>query len=781
MPSPTFADRGAIKHALILSMLAVLALLTFGARSAEAVAIPSITSLTAPVTQDPEDANHLTVNWTLEQDGTNPGGTWLNVFAVKAWNSDCSGGWPASPQYEASSQYYVSPMSSSQSTEFNIGANPHMPLCVGARGIAQNEVVTATYFDWGRVQWAIDNDESGTSANSVWLGVDVNPRGLPTSYYLSYFKRPGSEQCSTADTSGLTVTDTAVETIESNLYDDQTIYPTAEGLDAETEYCVALRIGSSAGTDSDYFWGYTTGSPVPSIDSESYEGRLGQINFSVAVTPNAQLSDTSLNFQYFVKQGGACTLVPGEEEYYNLPSFSPNRGTETAQVTGSISGLDPRKDYCVRAFAINGGGGTTPGAFETVRTVFKQKATVSHSYLGPPNLPGGEVGYSVAFDDNGAFEDTGDANTVTLRHYKNAATCDAAGATPDRLVYTSTSNQFEGGVNSYDYDLSPGTRQTPNCIWVRVDSPWGDDYDRDVYVPFKAGIKPVIVDVTASSTANSIALGAGIDPGEFSTSVSVFWGPLGGAAQCSAATINVDSVASITSDFATTQGVEKTIGGLDDYTDYCFLFMAGNVLGQGYSTWQMVRTADATAPAKVTGLASSAVTQSSATLTWAEPADNAGVTGYNIYKEGILLATKSSSSIDTSGLCGKTDHFRVSATDAAGNEGATSDELSLTYAACDVPPPPRTCFASVNKQTATIKSGKKKFKVSVSGKVSSDGQSIKLTAAGGKGAKVSFRVGARTTRTNSITITENPALATVTFKVAGKSRTLKVKLSRSTC
>src|SRR5689334_22000599 len=212
-----------MKRALPLILAIASAVVLFAVPSAGAVAIPTLTSLTHSVTQDPDNGRHLTIHYAYEQTGVNPGGTWTSFFAVKAWNSDCSGPWPASVQWESSDLRYLSPASGSGDVELTLGPYPYRPLCVGVRAIANNELLSATYMDFGVMTYELDEDVTSTPT-SISLPIHTNPNGLPTSYHLSYFKYPGSGNCMDYE-NDTEATDTPTETITQELYEDRTVYP----------------------------------------------------------------------------------------------------------------------------------------------------------------------------------------------------------------------------------------------------------------------------------------------------------------------------------------------------------------------------------------------------------------------------------------------------------------------------------------------------------------------------------------------------------------------------
>lgn len=88
---------------------------------------------------------------------------------------------------------------------------------------------------------------------------------------------------------------------------------------------------------------------------------------------------------------------------------------------------------------------------------------------------------------------------------------------------------------------------------------------------------------------------------------------------------------------------------------------------------------DTQAPTAATGLNVSGTTSNSISLAWNASTDNVGVTGYNVYMNGILQTTASSTSTTISGLAPSTTYsFYVVAKDAAGNLSSNSSTVSGT-------------------------------------------------------------------------------------------------------
>ncbi|MCF6131274.1 reprolysin-like metallopeptidase [Flavobacterium wongokense] len=87
---------------------------------------------------------------------------------------------------------------------------------------------------------------------------------------------------------------------------------------------------------------------------------------------------------------------------------------------------------------------------------------------------------------------------------------------------------------------------------------------------------------------------------------------------------------------------------------------------------------DTVAPTAPT-LSASGTTQTSTNLSWSGATDNVGVTGYDVYKDGVLLGSTASTTYAVSGLTNSTTYvFTVKAKDAAGNVSVASNALSVT-------------------------------------------------------------------------------------------------------
>ncbi|WP_459212661.1 endonuclease [Aquimarina rhabdastrellae] len=93
-------------------------------------------------------------------------------------------------------------------------------------------------------------------------------------------------------------------------------------------------------------------------------------------------------------------------------------------------------------------------------------------------------------------------------------------------------------------------------------------------------------------------------------------------------------------------------------------------------------TADTEAPSVPTGLTVTGTTATTANLSWTAATDNVGVTEYDIYVDGTLNTSVSTTTASVSGLSPETTYtFTVAAKDAAGNTSAQSTAANGTTTA----------------------------------------------------------------------------------------------------
>jgi chitodextrinase len=114
---------------------------------------------------------------------------------------------------------------------------------------------------------------------------------------------------------------------------------------------------------------------------------------------------------------------------------------------------------------------------------------------------------------------------------------------------------------------------------------------------------------------------------------------------------------------------------------------------------------DTVTPSTPSGLGTSSVSQTSATLSWTASTDNVGVAGYTLYLNGARAGTSTATSYAFGGLaCGTSYTLGVDAADAAGNHSAVAS-TPVTTSGCsstaDTTPPAKPTGLTVTGATTT--------------------------------------------------------------------------------
>src|SRR6266702_1768458 len=110
--------------------------------------------------------------------------------------------------------------------------------------------------------------------------------------------------------------------------------------------------------------------------------------------------------------------------------------------------------------------------------------------------------------------------------------------------------------------------------------------------------------------------------------------------------------------------------------------------------------ADTTSPSPPAGLTAAVAGSSGANLSWGASTDNVGVTGYIVRRNGVQVATPTTTSFADTGLSVATTYsYTVAARDAAGNTSPNSASVSITIADTTPPTTPTGLTAAVAGST----------------------------------------------------------------------------------
>src|SRR5712692_9133527 len=110
-------------------------------------------------------------------------------------------------------------------------------------------------------------------------------------------------------------------------------------------------------------------------------------------------------------------------------------------------------------------------------------------------------------------------------------------------------------------------------------------------------------------------------------------------------------------------------------------------------------SADTTPPSMPTGLTAAAAGSTGANLSWSASTDNVGVTSYIVRRNGVQVATPTTTTYADAGLFVGTYSYTVAARDAAGNLSPDSVSVSVTIADTTPPSTPTGLTAAVAGST----------------------------------------------------------------------------------
>lgn len=160
--------------------------------------------------------------------------------------------------------------------------------------------------------------------------------------------------------------------------------------------------------------------------------------------------------------------------------------------------------------------------------------------------------------------------------------------------------------------------------------------------------------------------------------------------------------------FGSTNSTTFAVSGLTASTTYAFTVKAKDAAGNAsvasntVSVTTLAPVVDTTAPTAPT-LSASGTTLTATNLSWSGATDNVAVTGYDVYKDGVLLGSTATTTYAVSGLTAATTYaFTVQAKDAAGNISLASNTVSVTTLTPDTTAPTApTLSASGTTSTTT--------------------------------------------------------------------------------
>ncbi len=130
--------------------------------------------------------------------------------------------------------------------------------------------------------------------------------------------------------------------------------------------------------------------------------------------------------------------------------------------------------------------------------------------------------------------------------------------------------------------------------------------------------------------------------------------------------------------------------------DYAYNTKPNGIIKAGSTTIDDPDPTDTVAPSRPTGLTTTSVLSDEVNLSWTASTDNVGVTGYEVYRDGVNLGT-TENGVTTARVfnltASTTYNFYVIAVDAAGNKSTASDAITVTTTDGSTDPTPTYCEA----------------------------------------------------------------------------------------
>jgi hypothetical protein len=706
-----------------------------------------------------------------------------SVTTVQYFGDDFSGWSGNTPQAVASSV---------------TGLQTDTTYCIRLVGVGPNASVPSAWSVVTTVQprpITIDNVKLGPSTTGhsadITFGLDdrgaADDTGDPSTYSVYVFD-VGAGRCTDSDYFGGAQ---LVDLNNVNFNGTKNVRIPLDGLTLGKPYCVTIVADSAWGGDYDAGGHFETWfGQSPSLSASS----LSLSNYTNVSTTSSVLAGylaTQYSAEYFGKQSGVECADDTTSQRYTEFGGTATTGLDGPQLLSvPANGLPSATTLCFRMIVSNYWG-SAASAFQEVTTgTMPVDPTISGLQFGAaPNGAGARISANV--DDNGAAGDTGDVNSYALKIFAlpTGVDCDAAGVVGRTALYDE-SQSFIGNDSLFDHvpGLGPGSTY---CAAVTVTSAWGGHAASD-YLSFVMAAPPGFGTSAPVVGANSVQISGTLSPTWTDTTYKLEWINYDDTLGCESGTPQSLGAGTTTgSASASATQVSITVLALQPEQKICTRLSADNAFGASSTQWEVSTTLEVTPPSIPTGLTSSNVTQTSATLNWTASTDNVGVTGYSILSGGGVIGTSSGTSFDVTLTCGVAKTFTVTAHDAQNNTSDPSTSLTVTGAACPVvtppdqtpagggnttPPPPKQCFQPYSK-TLKGKIGKKKYAIKITGTPSSDGQSatVKLKTTGGVVAAIVIAK----KKLGKQVVVKSPTGVTVTYKVGKKIKTLKLGLTIS--
>lgn len=464
-----------------------------------------------------------------------------------------------------------------------------------------------------------------------------------------------------------------------------------------------------------------------------------------------------------------------EEMDSQTTSAAPSATKTTGVNFRSYSSTTSPTRYFPRMATLLVGGTTTAGSEITVEALSSVARTMNFRATVRDNRAGGPANNS-------------DDMIVTVN----------AVAGPFNVTAPNTAVSYVGGsTQAVTWNVAGTTANNVNCAnvdilissdlgttWTTLLAATPNDGSENVVIPntpgttnriMVKGTNHIFFDISNANftiTAGSTDTVAPTPPtlaasGTTETSTNLSWSGATDAVGVTGYDVYKDAVL-----FGSTSGTTYTVTGLTNSTTYSFTVKAKDAAGNvsvasnAVSVTTLAPTPDTTAPTAPT-LAASGITFTSANLSWSGATDNVAVTGYDVFKDGVLVGSTTATTYAVSGLTASSTYtFNVKAKDAAGNASVNSNTVTV------ITPTPDTTAPSAPTLTAS-------GTTSSSTNLSWSGASDNVAVTGYDVYRNGSLLGSTTTAT-TFAVTGLTAATTYTFNVKAKDAAGNVSANSNT-
>ena len=422
---------------------------------------------------------------------------------------------------------------------------------------------------------------------------------------------------------------------------------------------------------------------TPSSPQNAASAVNNAVNATVAISlvqkaSNISSSALSLATTFPAALTAGNLVVVSVSGWPNLPAATPV--TDSLGNTYSIAGnvLTSSGAYSAIYYARNIKGGSDTVTFRTVASGGQVSMAIAEfagiDPVSPLDVVAGTTG-SGTTPSSGVMTPTmpGDLVIGSGTHNGNTVTSAGAGFT---LIAVPTEDSNTHQPLAMEYQVLSGTQATAAAFSLAAGFGWTQNG-----VLFKPAVTqgpditpPLVPSGLAatplSTTQINLSWAATTDPvisGQFTSGVAGY---------------QVFRVGNGTP-IATTTATTYADAGLQATTNYSYAVnafdVAGNVSAQASPVSATTLSPETIPPSVPGNLSAIVISATQINLSWSASTDNVGVAGYQVFRDGLLVATTTTTAYSDTGLAAGTTHqYAVAAVDTSGNLSAQSLPVSAT-------------------------------------------------------------------------------------------------------